>query len=244
MNQTEEIAFLRQENSELRAEIVTLKQLLYEALDKLNKHSSNSSKPPSTDIVRKTVSLPESSGKSVGGQKGHPGKTLEKSIDVDQIIVHAVECCSCCGEDLKNVVFDRTELRQVFDLPQIKLKVTEHQAEVKSCPNCTKENKAIFPVYASEPKQYGTNLKAFACYLSNYQLLPYNRTSKLIQDLRGHRISESTLVKFNTSFSTKLKPFITTLKQELIQFPCRILMKPATIILRKETGFKCLAMSK
>lgn len=219
MTQAEEIAFLRQELSQAQAEIVVLKQLLQEALDKLNKNSSNSSKPPSTDIVRKTVSLRESTDKSVGGQKGHTGKTLEKSIDVDQIIVHAVECCSCCGEDLKNIALERKESHQVFDLPRIKLKVTEHQAEVKSCPNCAKVNKAIFPVYAREPTQYGANLKAFACYLSNYQLLPYNRTSKLIQDLTGHRISESTLVKFNNSFSTKLNPFITILKQELIQSP-------------------------
>ena len=51
----------------------------------------------------------------------------------------------------------------------------------------SKENKAIFPVYASEPTQYGSNLKAFTRYLSTYQFLLYNRGSKLIQDLIGHR---------------------------------------------------------
>lgn len=219
MNLSEENASLRKENAQLRADFEALEKRFKELLDKLNKNSSNSSKAPSTDIVRKTVSLRTSSGKNLGGQKGHIGKTLEKSIDIDQIIVHALECCSCCGEDLKNVNLDRITAHQVFDLPEIKLKVTEHQAEVKSCPNCAKKNKAVFPAYASQPTQYGSNLKAFACYLSSYQFIPYQRCSKLIQDLTGHRISESTLVKFNASFSTQLAPFITALKQELIQSP-------------------------
>jgi transposase len=219
MTQSEEIALLRKENTQLKADIAVLRKLLQEALDKLKKNSSNSSKPPSTDIVRKTVSLRTSSSKSLGGQKGHLGSTLEKSLEIDQIIVHAVECCSCCGEDLKNVNLDRITSHQVFDLPQIKLKVIEHQAEVKSCPNCAKENKAIFPTYASQPTQYGSNLKAFACYLSSYQFIPYQRCSKLIQDLTGHRISKASLVKFNASFSAQLAPFITALKEELILSP-------------------------
>jgi transposase len=47
----------------------------------LNQNSQNSSKPPSTDVFVKEKPKPKSSrtisGKKAGGQKGHPGKTLE-----------------------------------------------------------------------------------------------------------------------------------------------------------------------
>jgi hypothetical protein len=65
----EKIAALEQDNLLLRNENTELRRLLQQALDKLNKNSSNSSKPPSTDIVR-TKSLRISTGKKAGGQKG------------------------------------------------------------------------------------------------------------------------------------------------------------------------------
>ena len=56
----------------LSAEIATLRA-------QLNKNSSNSSKPPSSDAFnKKTHSLRESSGKKPGGQPGHKGSTLKQ----------------------------------------------------------------------------------------------------------------------------------------------------------------------
>jgi len=74
----EEILALKEENRLLREENAELKRLLQEVLDKLNKNSSNSSKPPSSDIIR-TKSLRISTGKKAGGQKGHKGTTLQIS---------------------------------------------------------------------------------------------------------------------------------------------------------------------
>lgn len=77
---------LRNENTELR-------RLLQEALDKLNKNSTNSSKPPSTDIVR-TKSLQISTGKKAGGQKGHTGTTLQISETPDKGLNYKESLCS------------------------------------------------------------------------------------------------------------------------------------------------------
>ncbi len=66
------------------------------------KNSSNSSKPPGSDIgkIQRTQSLRTRSGKKPAGQYGHPGQTLSFSATPNEVIVHAVRQCSCCGKSL------------------------------------------------------------------------------------------------------------------------------------------------
>jgi Family of unknown function (DUF6444) len=68
------IESLESQNKELTERLITLEA-------RLNQNSQNSSKPPSTDVFcnekPKPKGLHKSSGKKAGGQKGHPGKTLE-----------------------------------------------------------------------------------------------------------------------------------------------------------------------
>jgi transposase len=86
-----------------------------------------------------------------------------------------------------------TERRQVFDLPPMKLVVTEHQAQTCSCPACGKVNSASFPEAVAHPVQYGPGVKALTTYLLNFQLLPYERVVTLMDDLLGAPLSEATL---------------------------------------------------
>ncbi len=99
--------------------------------DRLNLDSHNSSKPPSSDMSspKSSKSLRRSTGKPVGGQRGHKGSTL-KMVDVaDKVVEHKVKQCCFCGEDLSSVDIVHLERRQVFDIPEIKLEVTEHQSQ-------------------------------------------------------------------------------------------------------------------
>ena len=219
------ILSLEQENQLLRKENVELRLLLQDALeklqslsDKINKNSSNSSKPPSTDIVR-TKSLRISTGKKAGGQKGHSGTTLAASATPDEVIVHKAVECSGCGKDISGVGSLRYEQRQVYDIPPIKMQVCEHRSEIKCCPHCDKENKGIFPAGILQGTQYGTNLKQFGVYLTQYQLLPLGRSVQLIEDLTGHKISAATLVNINQQCSQQLSGFTETLKANLQQAP-------------------------
>ena len=65
----------------LESQIKELNEKLKFLEARLNQNSQNSSKPPSTDVFMGKKPKPEStrtiSGKKAGGQKGHPGKTLE-----------------------------------------------------------------------------------------------------------------------------------------------------------------------
>jgi transposase len=71
--------------------------------------------------------------------------------------------------------------------------VTEHQAEIKGCPECGKTSRGKFPEGVEQAVQYGPRLKATAVYLTQYQLLPLQRTKELFFDVFSHGLSEGTL---------------------------------------------------
>ena len=133
---TADFAALKAENTALRAECQTLRERVQTLEEQVAKDSHNSHKPPSTDGLAKPKpkSLRPKSERFSGGQPGHPGHTLPMSGHPDRTLRHAVERCAACGRNLGRQAPDRVERRQVFDLPEPKLEVTEHQAEVKTCP--------------------------------------------------------------------------------------------------------------
>ncbi|HXL58373.1 MAG TPA: IS66 family transposase [Chitinophagaceae bacterium] len=218
---------LRNENVELRKRIVELESALQAAIDKLNKNSNNSSKPPSTDIQR-TKSMRTSSNKKAGGQAGHQGTTLEMSSQPDKIITHRSAHCKCCGKDIRAIGSLKYERRQVYDIPPLQIRIEEHRSEIVCCPHCSTENRGSFPEEVKQPVQYGSSLKQLGVYLTQYQLLPYERSAELIEDLTGHRLSVGTLVNINEGCSAQLSSFIEDVKDALQQEP---------VMHSDETGF-------
>jgi transposase len=170
-----EIEALRAENAELRR--------------RLDLDSSNSSKPPSSDGLKKKPrilkSLRTRSGKRSGGQKGHRGDTLRQVAEPDRIVEHAAEVCGHCQAQLLAASKIGEEKRQVFDLPEKPLIVTEHRAAIHDCPACGRRTRADFPERVVSPAQYGERLKAAAVYLNAQQLVPEERTAQVLQDLFG-----------------------------------------------------------
>jgi len=119
-----------------------------------SKTSRNSSKPPSGDgFAKQTKSLRPKSNRSSGGQPGHPGSTLEWSAEADHVEYHPVTACHGCGLSLADHPVENWEARQVHDLPPIQLAVTEHQCEVKSCPNWQLLNERMGFYAADIPKK-------------------------------------------------------------------------------------------
>jgi transposase len=203
------IESLSEEIARLKSQIVGLKQQMQEACSDnhrlrrrnaelealISKDSHNSSRPPSTDPmwVKRTKSLRRPSGKRPGGQRGHVGRTLRLRQKPTCVVRHRPQQCRHCQTPLREGQFIVSERRQVVDLVPVRLKVTEHRAEVVWCPTCGKRTKADFPGAVRARVQYGPLVLARALYLHDYQLLPYARTSEAMKELFGCSLSAGTL---------------------------------------------------
>ncbi len=201
----------------LQAQIVALQSEIQSLKQQVLLNSQTSSKPPSSDVHHENRTPRPKSGRKPGGQPGHPGETLGFSEQIDIQEIHCLSRCPQCDQDLSSEPVLEWTRRQVFDLPPMKLEVTEHQAEVKVCPHCQARCQAPFPSGIEQPTQYGPRLKGLMVYLHDYQLLPFQRLQELAHDLWGQPISPGTLAQIEQVASQRLRPFEQQLKLELQQ---------------------------
>ncbi len=146
---------LTRENIDLRNRL-----LKYEHL----KNSNNSSVPPSKDENRpRRKSLREKSGLKPGGQKGRKGNTLKMVEEPNFTEKHIPLHCDSCGENLENNEAKFIGKRQVFDIPKIEIKITEHQIYSKQC-KCGQTTECKYPQVASAPASYGNNIESLIGY--------------------------------------------------------------------------------
>lgn len=147
---------------------------------------------------------------------GHEGFTLEMSANPDHIVRHRVTRCRSCGHGLRAAAPEALARRQVRELPILRIEVTEHQAEVKTCPGCGKESVADFPAEASQKTQYGPGLRALATYLLHGQLLPMERAAEIFSDVFGQGVSEGFLANLTLRTSEKLEKTEAAIRDALL----------------------------
>lgn len=184
---------------------------------RLHKDSHNSHLPPSQSPFKKKIkNLRKKTGKRPGGQKGHPGNTLQTVAHPDEVILHQVTTCQDCGKYLGSIAVQHEEKRQVFDMPPFKMHVTEHQAEVKVC-SCGMVNKAVFPEGVNAPVQYGARIQALCVGMNTYHFLSFARTSELLHTLTGYAVNPSTIQGYIKKAHQQLTGFEVNCKRHLQQ---------------------------
>jgi transposase len=221
--------------AEFEARITQFETRIAELERRLNKNSSNSSKPPSSDGLKRpnrdNSLRPKNSGRKPGGQPGHPGQTLQASESPDITVNLPLTSCPKCGGDLGDQPVASEEKRQVFDLPDIKMLVTEYLAQRKTCPHCGALVSAGFPCGVTAPVQYGPGMQSAMTYLNVRQVIPCARVAEVCQDLFGHRPSAGSVVQSLVRCADLLAPRIEEIRDTLAQAP---------LLHADETGARCI----
>jgi len=214
----QKISELEQVIDELKLENKQLKSKLADY--QTTKNSKNSSKPPSSDLgnIKKTKSLKKNSGKKVGGQPGHKGSSMKMVENPDFIESHHPSYCNCCGDNLSGIKPEFSGKRQVVDIPEIALTVTEHRVYKKAC-NCGHIAQGAYPTGVDAPICYGKNTQALIAYLNARQYIPYKRTEEMLRSVFGLNICQGSIKNIIDKISNKLAPAYETIRESVLSSP-------------------------
>ena len=180
-------------------------------MGRLNINSKNSSKPPSEDKNRKRGSKKEKSEKKAGGQKGHVGTKLKKIDNPDKIEQIKLDKRKLPKGEYRDIGY---ESRQVFDINITRI-VTEYRAQILEDRN-GKRFVAEFPTHVKSDVQYGNEAKVSAVYMSQFQLIPYQRVQDQFAEQMNLPLSTGTIFNFNKEAHELLEDFDTIVKQRLV----------------------------
>jgi transposase len=200
-------------------------------------NSTNSSKPPSSDGLKKpqpkarrVSSLRKPSGKKTGGQPGHPGETLRRTETPNIITDHYPDACAKCSAPLTAATATGYVARQVFDLPMPQpLICTEHRAHDCHCTDCGAKTHARFPKDVAAPVQYGKRIAAFVVYLAYFQFVPEQRLAELMAALFGVRLTTATIARMGRDCAGRFGGFVGLVRSHVAA---------ATLKHMDETGFR------
>jgi transposase len=205
----------------LTARLTALEAENAELKRRLGMDSTNSSKPPSSDspfTKPAPKSLRGKSGRKPGGQPGHRGQTLQLVDDPDEVIVHEPAACGGCGEGLAGAAAAGVIRRQVFDLPPIRVRVTEHRLVTRRC-GCGAETCADAPVNVAGRVQYGPRVAAIVLYLHSGQFLSKGRAAQAVSELFGIALSPGTVSAITVRAAEALEPFAEVVRARIQAAP-------------------------
>jgi hypothetical protein len=101
------------------------------------------------------------------------------------------------------------ERRQVFDLPPITVRVTEHQLIARRCEGCGTTTCGVAPEGVSAAVRYGLRITAIILYLYVGQFLSQKRTAQALAELFGTPVSEGTVAAMSRRAADGLGEFLT-----------------------------------
>jgi transposase len=211
-----ENAALRQENAVLRAENGELRR-------RLGLNSTNSSKPPSSDGLAKPppTSMRSRSGRKPGKQPGTSGTALSPVAVPDEQIDHFPRACGGCGDGLDPVAGAAGDpvVRQVFDVPDVRVRVTAHLLHVLTCPGCGARTRAVAPAGVTAPAVYGATVTMLAAYLAAQHHIPVARVVEILADLAGIEVSPGWVVTACTRMAAAVAPANEAIKDAIVEAP-------------------------
>jgi len=177
----------------LRQRIVELEA----RLAKLEKNSSNSSKPPSSDFVHPAAAARKSRKKRrAGGQPGHPKheRIAFAEEQIDDRWDYYLDRCPACDGKLELLSEPLSTLQQVEVVPQ-PIRISEHRSRSCYCGRCRKTFIAPIPREVRQSGLLGPGLTALVGYLKGACHCSFSTLRNFLRDVMGVKVSRGQLRK-------------------------------------------------
>jgi len=193
---------------ELEAQVAKLTELLAKAMariaeleERLNRNSTNSSKPPSTDLPGAERRRNKPTGKKAGGQPGHP-KHDRVFLTPDRVTHLKAQACCCCGDALHGND-PNPERHQVVEYPKVKPEVDDFFVHSLSCQRCGAITRAELPP-GIPSRGYGPRFTALVSLWSGKYRMSKRMIQALFMDLMGVAVSLGTISNLEQEMSAAL----------------------------------------
>jgi transposase len=175
-------------------------------LAKAKKNSSNSSKPPSSDMVRPPKpSAKDGKKRKRGAQPGHPQhvRPIFPPEAVDHIEPHTLDCCPDCGGSLRLAKRPPDVLQQI-EITETPTIVTEHRGLAYWCPHCQKLHYAPLPDAVVKAGLFGPRLTALVAFMKGVCHASFSTIRKFLRDVAQVDVSRGYLAKLIAKASESL----------------------------------------
>ncbi len=191
---TRELAAAMGRIAQLEAEVAALKA-------KLAENSSNSNKPPSSDLPGSERPKKEPSGLKPGGQPGHP-RHERRFLPPDRSVVLKPQCCANChhvldGDD------PRPDRHQVVEVPRVKPDVTDYWLHTLVCPHCGEGTRADLPPEVPR-RGFGPRLTAMIAICTGKFRMSKRMVRELLADFLGVELSLGSVSNLEQEISASL----------------------------------------
>lgn len=213
-----QITLLQSQVTTLQAGMAKLQVQLSDAQARVQRHSGNSSRSPSSDPPSAPARPKRPrTGRKRGGQKGHPGhlRLQVAEADLTAIVEHRpVQCPVCASALAADLPSEGDPQRlQVWEIPPIRPEVTEHQAVAVRCPHCQELVKA-----SDLPSQvFGPRLTAIGSVLHGRYRLSMRETAGLFADLLGVPIGVGSVPRLCVEVSSALSTPYAAVREQVEQ---------------------------
>ncbi len=180
--------------------------------------SQASSKPPSSDLLKKPETRKAESDltqnnpkRRPGGQPGHSGKTRIGFNHVDRYEILCPQVCTACGHAEFATEPVLVEKQQVATLVERPIEIVEYQRHSCQCEHCGVIQSADWSSKMIPGQDLGVRLQAFLGWMGNYGHLPYEKQQEMLGELGLLEIGVGTLVTTNERVEQAIEPLVSEL---------------------------------
>ena len=185
-------------------------------LAKANKNSSNSSKPPSSDIT-KAPKGGSSSSRKIGGQPGHPRHERKPFApdQVDERQIHGLAQCPDCGSRSLEALPEAAQVVQQVELLPKPFLVTEHVVQACRCRCCQRIQTGQLPAAIAATGLIGPRMMGLMLFMKGAMRSSYSEMEEFLDHVLGFKVSRGYLAKVMVRGSQALRPPVEELRSLL-----------------------------